>query len=135
MYRLTTLASVLLLLSASLAPSVLAQGKGKGKGHNAPAYGMVLEMVNDVNSDDLPNFGDSVKFNVSTTATTPFVSLNCYQGSNWVYAAGGYPADSVFNLSANSWPGGAADCTATLYTTTDGSRTTTLATLSVHVSE
>ena len=133
MYRLTTLASVLLLLSASLAPSVLAQGKGKGKGQNAPAYGIVLEMVNDANGDDLPNFGDTVKFNVSTTATTPFVSLSCYQGTTWVYAAGGYQADWNFTLSSNSWPGGAADCTATLYTTTDGARTTTLATLAIHV--
>ena len=105
MYRLATLASVLLLLSASLAPSVLAQGKGKGKGQNAPAYGIVLEMVNDANGDDLPNFGDTVKFNVSTTATTPFVSLSCYQGTTWVYAAGGYQADWNFTLSSNSWPG------------------------------
>ena len=40
----------------------------------------------------------------------------------------------MFILGSDSWPGGAAECTAKVYTTTDGIRTTTLATLSFHVS-
>jgi hypothetical protein len=129
MYRSAVLASVL-VLCAIFAPTALAQNKGKGQTSRV-AYSISLEMVNDVNNDGLPNFGDSVMFNVATTST--FVSLNCYQGSSWVYAAGGYPAGSELLLSSNSWTGGAADCMVTVFTTTDGSRTTTLGTLSFRV--
>ena len=132
MSRSAVLASVLVLCTI-FAPTVQAQSKGKGKGQTGRiAYGISMEMVNDVNENDLPNFGDSVKFNVATTETY-FVTLNCYQGASWVYAAGGYPAGSELILAANSWPGGAADCTATAFTTIDGSRTTTLGTLSFRV--
>src|SRR5262245_15568786 len=132
MYRAAVLAWVV-VLCVVFAPTAVAQSKGKGKGGtNRIAYGISLEMVNDVNENDLPNFGDSVKFNVATTETF-FVSLNCYQGSSWVYAAGGYPAGTELTLASNSWPGGAADCTVTAFTTTDGSRTNTLGTLSFRV--
>jgi hypothetical protein len=95
-------------------------------------------MVIDANGNGLPNWGDHVTFRVTTSATSPFVGLNCYQGSAWVYAASvgyfdAYPWAKEFTLAANSWPGGAAECTARLYTSVDGSSTTTLATLPVHV--
>jgi len=131
MYKLATLTSIL-MLSVGLTTSLLAQGKGKGKNQSTP-YSFTLEMVNDANTDGFPNYGDTVKFNGWSTGQ--FVSVSCYQGTAWVYAAGGYPAGSNFALASNSWPGGAADCTATLYTTTDGARTNTVATLSFHVSE
>ena len=136
MHRLATLATIVMLL-ASLAPSALAQGKGKNKGQTgstAAAFGISVVMVDDGNGDNLPNWGDKVTFDVGTAVDSPFVSLHCYQGTTWVYAAA-YPANWSFHLAANSWTGGEADCTATLYTTTDGKRMTTLATLAVHVAE
>jgi len=136
MHRLATLATVVMLL-ASLAPAALAQGKGKGKngsGTTAAAFGISLAMVEDANGDGLPNWNDHVSFDVGTAVENPFISLSCYQGTSWVLAAA-YPASWTFNLAAVSWTGGDADCTATLYTTTDGRRTTTLATLAIHVDE
>ena len=135
MRRLAILASVM-LLTASFSPSLFAQaqgqGKGKGKPNAAAVYGILLEIVND-NGNGLPDYGESVKFNVSTTATNPFISLSCYQGAAWVYAAGGMPVNWAFTLASNSWSGGDAECTATVYTTIDGSKTTTLGTLSFPV--
>ena len=135
MRRLAFLASMV-MLSAGVALSAQGgQGKGKGKNQNQSAtpYGVALEMVTDANDDGRPNHGDSVKFSVQTDANTYFVSLNCYQGSSWVYAAGGYPASSTFMLSSNTWMSGAAECQASVYTTVDGSKTTTLGTLTFQV--
>lgn len=78
-------------------------------------------------------------FAVTTTATaSPFVNLNCYQNGVWVYAASAgffaaYPWPQLFTLSSTAWRSGDADCTARLYSTKDGTRTTTLATHSFHV--
>jgi hypothetical protein len=118
--------------------NVASVGGGKGKpekGIGSGSSSLAIAMVTDANGDGFPNWGDHVTFTVSTSATSPFISLNCYQGSSWVYAAGGYISGSEFTLASNSWPVGAADCTATLYTTTDGTRTTTLATLPFHVTD
>src|SRR6266566_4110197 len=58
---------------------------------------LTLAMVTDVNADGLPNWGDQVKFDVSTTATTtPHVSLQCSQSGVLVYTTetgyyAGYP--------------------------------------------
>ena len=129
-------------LVLTMVPVALA-GKGTG-GNGRPGGGgttgggtIALVLLN--SSDGLPHFGQRVTFDVSTTATSrPFVSLNCYQGSTWVYSASvgyfaAYPWAKEFTLAATSWPGGAADCTAKLYMTTDGSKTTTLATISFRV--
>ena len=134
MRRLAFLASIV-MLSAGVALSAQGgQGKGKGKqNQSSPVYGVGLEMVNDVNGDGVPNHGDSVKFVVNTPATSYFISLNCHQGSTWVLAAGGYPSTFAFTLSADSWTSGAADCSAAVYTTVDGSKTTTLGTLTFQV--
>jgi hypothetical protein len=131
MRRLAILASVM-LLTASFSPSLLAQGKGKGKQAAASVYSIGLDIVDD-DGDSLPEHGETVKVNVSTSATNPFVSLSCYQGSAWVLAAGGLPVNFTFMLASSSWTGGEAECTATVYTTIDGSKTTTLGTLSFHV--
>lgn len=139
-------ASNLLPMASVVSPSALearAPGKGGGNGNGrgggngtqpvASSSSLTLVMVDDAGVSG-PSWGDTVAFNVSTTATSTFISLNCYQGSSWILAAGGYPLGSEFTLAAISWPGGAADCTATLDETTDGIRITTLATLSFHVS-
>ena len=108
-------------------------GGGTGGGTGGGGGSLTLVMVTDVNTSGL-SWGDHITFNVSTSATSPFVSVNCYQGSTWVYAASvgyfaAYPWAKEFTLAASSWPRSAADCTARLYTTVDGSSSTTLATL------
>lgn len=155
-YRFVMLASVVVVVAASTAgcaregdsnrsssgivgPSSL-DARGGGKPGGSGGGSLSLVMLRDANANGLPNWADTITFNVSTTATSPFVGVNCYQGSSWVYAASvgyfdAYPWAKEFTLAASSWPGGAADCTARLYTTTDGSKTTTLATLAFHVSE
>ncbi len=94
-----------------------------------------LAMVNDLNGNGLPNYGDSVTFNVSTTVSQPWVQLTCYKDGDTVlngfvgfYA--GYPWAQYFALYTWKWTGGAADCNARLF---DGSNDATLATMSFHV--
>jgi hypothetical protein len=92
-------------------------------------------MSTDKNGDGLPNWGDTVTFNVSTTATTePTVSLSCSQSGVVVYGATsgfyeGYPWPwtKYMTLSSGAWTGGAANCTATLFPASN--RSTILATL------
>jgi len=132
-----TLAALILVL----APTALA-GKGKpgggGGGGGGGGTGSSLSLVLLNSTDGLPHYGQTVTFTVSTTATdAPFVSLNCYQGGVWLYSASAgffpsYPWSQEFIL-AGAWTGGDADCTAALYTTKDGIRITTLATLNFHV--
>jgi hypothetical protein len=91
-------------------------------------------MVNDTNSPGV-SYGDTVTFNVSTSASYPSVELDCSQGGTLVYAhtAGFYPSygwSRDYTLSGGMWTGGAADCTATLYYTTKNGTNSTLATLS-----
>ncbi len=132
MRRLVILASVAIFV-ASIAcsgganpnsPSEARGGNGGPKGKPSGGSGsLTLVMVNDVNGNGLPNWGDSVRFNVSTTATTePHVSLTCSQNGEVVYGAStGYyasypwPWTQVMKLSSNSWQGGAASCVAKLY--------------------
>lgn len=66
-----------------------------------------------------PQFGQSITFDVSTTATAnPFVNLNCYQNgvlvmNSWSsFFPGG--SDQNFGLYSPVWKSGAANCTADL---------------------
>lgn len=152
MYRLVTLALVVVLAmggascardgarpgegsaSGILAPSALgepgdaalsAKGGGKGKpgGGGSGTSSLTLVMYTDANGNGLPNWGETVTFNVSTTATTePTVELLCYQNGVAVYGAtsgfyDGYPWPwtKYMTLSSTAWQGGAAQCTATLF--------------------
>ena len=88
-------------------------------------------------------YGDEVTFAVSSSATDkPYVLLNCYQGSSWVYSgqAGfypsfpSYPTSLNFRLSSSAWAGGSADCTARMgMLNPDGTRFRELASTSFHV--
>ena len=67
----------------------------------------------------VPQFGQTITFDVSTTATSnPFVNLNCYQ--NGVLVANGWSAffpggsNQNFGLYSPVWQSGAANCTADL---------------------
>lgn len=88
-----------------------------------PAASSSLKLVLVNSTDGLPHYGQSVTFQVSTTATTqPNVSVQCFQGGGLVYSAeaGFYPSypwpgTQIFPLASPSWTGGAASCTASLY--------------------
>ena len=95
-------------------------------------------MVKDLNGNGLPNWGDTVTFNVSTTASYPAVQLVCYQNGALVFdqIVGFFPSyawSRDFALQSSSWTSGAADCTATLYYTAKNGADKTLATLSFPV--
>ena len=128
-----------LTLALSFAVATPAFAKGGHGGGGAGGGSSVSLVLVDPSSDGMAHSGQQVTFAVATSATaSPFVSLNCYQGSVWVYTASAgffaaYPWSQDFTLSSTSWTGGAADCTARLYSSRDGTRTTTLATMDFHV--
>ena len=107
-------------------------GGGSITGGGTIAY----QMVTDVNGNNAPNWGDTVTFKISTTATEPNVDLTCSQGGTVVYSAttgfyASYPWPWTHNmtLSSQMWTGQSASCVARLYVFA-GSRTSTLATQS-----
>jgi hypothetical protein len=97
-------------------------GKG-GTGSTGGSGSLALVIVTDSNGNGFSNWGDSVRFDVSTTATSePNVSLTCSQNGAVVYGAvTGYyssypwPWTQVMTLSSNTWTTGAASCIAKLY--------------------
>ena len=118
------------------------EARGSGGGGKKPGGGggtatgggsFALVMVSDGNGDGLPNWGDTITFNLTTSEPKPFVRVSCYQGGLVYTGSVGYFADypwtKDFVLSSMSWPSGAANCTAMLYTSFDGSSMTTLATM------
>jgi len=126
-------ASLIALLVAGLIAGTALAGKPSGGGGGKPSSGGGSISVIDMDGDGVINYGDDVTFRLTTSATRPFVSVNCYQGSAWVYAASvgyfaDYPWDQWFTLATDSWPAGSGDCTAQLYTSKDGIRVTVLAT-------
>lgn len=139
--RSLRIALAVFALAALLAvPAALAAKGGKpgGGGGGSSTSSLSLVLLN--STDGLPHQGQQVTFTVSTTATsTPSVRLDCYKGGVWVYTAtaGFYPAypwAPNYTLASSAWTSGEADCTATLYSTSNGgTRTTTLATLQFHV--
>jgi len=145
MQRVVVVASVVSLLVGSVncansiereqpasltAPSTLNAGadhvvvpEGKGGRNGDGAYRFALMMSADANGNGLPDWGDTVTFDVSTTASTePHVDLTCSQNGVLVYSATtGYfatypwPWTRSMTLSSSAWLRGAADCTAQLY--------------------
>jgi hypothetical protein len=142
------LAAVVLGVSLALAPAAFA-GKtggshgGGGGGHGGSGGGsgsLTLQMYNDMNGNGAPNWGDTITFTVSTTATTePHVGVTCTQGGTVVYSAStGYyasypwPWTQNMTLSSQMWTGGSASCTATLQAYS-GTSVSTLGTLNFTV--
>jgi hypothetical protein len=120
------------VLALALVPAAgLAAKGGNGGGHGGGKPGgggstgtssisLAYPLVYDANGNGVPNWRDTVSFNVSTTATTqPYVDLQCFQNGVLV-AEGwrGYFDGSLdtrnFGLYSGQWMGGAADCTAYL---------------------
>jgi hypothetical protein len=134
--------NILVVSIAALAlalASTAAADNGWGNGGKDPSS-LNLVMVADANGNGLPNWGDTVTFSVSTTATTqPSVNADCYQNGALVYRHygffyGDWSPSQNFVLQSYAWTGGAADCTATLYYV-DAQKGTEvdLATLPIHV--
>jgi len=128
--RIVTVVTVT-ALCLSLAPSALA-----GKGSRKPPSGtssISLVLVN--STDGLAHYGQTVRFNVSSTQTDqPWVNLLCSQNGKQVLERwNGYFEGSLtgrdFGLYSGQWTGGAADCTAWLTTP----QWTRLASTSFHV--
>jgi hypothetical protein len=121
-----------------LAPTALGAKSGgaghKGEGGGTSGTGTIsLVLLN--STDGLPHWGQTVTFNISTTATNePWVVLKCYQ-KRVLVAEGmdGYFEGSLsgrnFTLRSAEWTGGEADCTASLQTP----QKTLLASTSFHV--
>jgi hypothetical protein len=149
--RRTGLAAAALAVAAlttlgASAPALAAKGGGGGGGKppsgstSNSSLKLGTPLVYDANGDGLPNSGDTVRFDVSTTATTqPHVSLKCYQNGALVlttqtgyYDSYPWPWTQSMNLATDAWTGGAADCTATLYYFV-GTKTVYDRTLTVHV--
>jgi hypothetical protein len=118
------------LSPSSLSNTEAASSNGKGGGKNSGggtttggSGSLSIVMVSDANGDGHPNWGDSIRFNVTTSATSePNVSVTCSQNGVVVYGATtGYyasypwPWTQTMTLSSNSWQAGAASCTAKLY--------------------
>ena len=103
-------------LVSPLAPTqhvTLAAKSGGGKGKNDPTASFALVMVTDINGNGLPDWGDSVKFDVSTTEIWNQVDLTCDQNGVGVFGAV-FPWTPIITLSSTAWQGGAADCRAEL---------------------
>jgi hypothetical protein len=123
-------AIIAVLMAITMLPAFAAKGSGgasgtKGKGHTGTTGGGTISLaplVNDSNGDGLPNWGDTVTFDISQTATDqPWVKLECKQGGKMVAQGwGGYFDGSLggrdFELDSPTWTGGAADCLAYLQT-------------------
>lgn len=134
--RGTVLTAMVLALSLALVPAAFA-GKGSGGGGKGGGGGSVSNplMVVDNNANGLPNWGDTITFNVSSSATYPSVEVDCSQNGVLVYAGtvGFYPSYAwarQFILSSTAWSGGAASCTATLYSTSTNGHRSNIASLS-----
>ena len=113
-------------------------GGGSGGGGTTDTGSLALVMVNDANGDGAPNWGEIITFTVTTTATRPFVSVQCYQSGTRVYSGSvgffpDYAWPQQFTLSSLGWSSGAADCMASIYTSLDGTSTTTVATMNFYV--
>ena len=113
------LAGVVLVLSLGLVPAAFA-GKGNrpSSGGSSSITGPV--MVVDNNGNGLSNWGDTVTFTMSTTATAqPYVHLVCsgngigYDSWKGVFA-GSLDTNWNFVLASGGWTSGAADCSASL---------------------
>jgi len=139
-HRAALVASVaFVVLAIAFVPAALA-GKGShgngGTTTGTSTLSLAVPLWVDLNGNNLPNWGDTVTFNVSTTATTePFLELDCSQNGVVVYGANtGYfdsytwPWTKYMKLGSQMWTGGDAACTATLFMFVGGKQKT-LATL------
>ena len=122
--------------AAVVAANPVLAGKPPGKPGSRSAGSIALAPVD--STDGLTHYGQTVRFDVSTTATDqPWVNLQCFQNGELVAEGwNGYFSDSItgrdFGLYSPKWTGGAAECTAWLVDYAGG-RWKQLASTSFHV--
>ena len=115
------IATLVVGLIAGTAFAAKGGGQGKPSGGGGSSS-ITLVMVADANANGLPNWADTVTFDISTSKTNrPYLSVRCYQDGTLVYAADAgfypsypWPGAQLMPLYSPSWTGGAADCTAVL---------------------
>jgi hypothetical protein len=146
---LKAFAIVAALMAITILPAMAAKGGNGAAGGSKGGHGgggsttgsgtIVLRMVTDANNDG-PNWGDQITYDISQNATTePRVETLCYQNKEMVldavtgfYDSYPFPWTQIIDLRSQKWTGGAADCTAQLYSWNGWSRTT-IGTTSFHV--
>jgi hypothetical protein len=129
---------VALAILIAVASPALAKGRKSAGGGSAPTGSFKLVMVDDKNANGVPNWNDAITFAVTSSAQYTFVDLRCYQnGTQVLFVSHQIPGSyftTTFYLKGYSWPSGAADCNARLYSAnSDMTNQVTLATMSVPV--
>jgi hypothetical protein len=112
---------VALVFVLALVPVALA---AKGGGGGKPSSGDSISLAPSgfaVTGDGLPKHGDTVTFNITTTAPDRFANLQCVQNGVLVLNGWSGPVTTSWSVPLNSpaWQSGAADCTASLDTWTN----------------
>jgi hypothetical protein len=124
------------LAAALVVPAALAAKGGKNTQtvNTGSINGIVLL---DPTSDGLPHWNHAITFSVTSNAQYYFVRVDCYQNGSLVYEkSNGFTGSWLtdYGLSGPSWTGGAASCTAVLYSqNVDGSNQQTEASTSFQV--
>jgi len=137
--RATVVAFCLALLLTPVALAGKGGGGGAGKKPGGTSATGSFTLVPLSSTDGSLHYGQSITFNVTSTATYYFVEVDCYQAGARVYnnTIGfypGWPWPKTFYLESSLWTGGAASCAAQLYSSySDGSNRQTLATMSFDV--
>jgi len=114
-------------------------GRNTGGGGTTGGSGGTISLVLLNSTDGLAHFNGLATFNVSTSATSqPWVTVKCYRGSLVYQESNGIFAtslDRIFTFGPTpDWPGGDADCTATLENWSSYPKSiTVLASMSFHV--
>jgi hypothetical protein len=118
--RFTKGAAILASVFALTVAGTASAGNSKGGTTSTSTISLATPATAAATTAGWPKFGDLVRFNVATTATTsPFVNLNCYQGGTlvaqgWAGYFNGALGTGDFGLYSPMWTGGAANCTASL---------------------
>ncbi len=113
--RAAFVAALVMVCLAFSSTALAARGGGGGK----PSRGSTtISLVLLQSTDGLAHWGQTITFNVATTATSePFVNLKCYQGGTlvaegWEGFFAGSLDDQIMGLASPRWTSGDAECTA-----------------------
>jgi hypothetical protein len=139
--RCSVAAAIVAVAAAYTTADAAKSGGGGGGGgkHTTTTYTGSFSLVLLNSTDGLPHWGQQVTFNVTSNAPYYFVELDCSQNGTVVYqqSAGFYPGyafSQTYTLKSAAWTGGAASCSAQLYSSnSDGSNKQVLSTMSFQV--
>ena len=115
-------ASLIAVLVVGLVAGVAFAAKGGGgkpsRTSETGTIALATPLVYDANGNGAPNHGDVVTFDISTSASAPFVNLVCTQNGMVVlngshgFFDGALDTSRNFGLDSGAWQGGDAACTA-----------------------